>query len=299
MTDVETILEQFRLLEQEYKYQTENNLDFPVKTTFMVDSGRYMNVLSGRLSTGLVGSKTIYVNEYDGIIDAEIVMNSPGVKHLSRIDASFLTVYRSALTAAFVLHKTGRLDNWIGFIGGGKINHMTALLLNKLGASGFVLIGGRQNVEKNEGCFGKVIGKKLLTGYDNLKKCDTLVVCTNNNKKENLITKKMAPKVSMVIAQDGGYTLAPDWRNDWTAFSDYPKQLVAHFDEEFPYDDRKKDKPIVLPLGLLKKNTYHIGVYLYGTIVADLVTAQYYIENGAWFSSIKKECASTLIGFEK
>jgi hypothetical protein len=293
------IIEQFELLFTEFEYLEKNPESFPHKSSFADTPGLYVNVLSGQLSDGTVGSKTVYVKEDEGLLDAEVVMKRTGIKRMTRMDASFLTIYRSALVAAYTLWRARRLNTKIGFIGGGKINLMTAMLLSDLGASDFVVLGGRHNTSKNEGCFSIGTGKKIATGYENLRDCETLVVCTNNVEQEHLISREIAPSVSFVVVQDNGYTLSEDWRRDWIAFSDYPAQLAAHFKDEFPFDRRGKFKNRLFPINMVRGTTARAGVYLFGTIVADLVAAKYVLENQDWFESLGLEYNNAMRGFEK
>jgi len=292
------LVQLFEQLFNEYDFMEKTPENFPYKQSFLENSGLYVNVLSGKLSDGTIGSKTVYVNEYEGLLDAEIVMKVPGIKHLKRLDAGFLTVFRSGLVAAYVLWKSKKLDKKIGFIGGGKINLMTAQILSMMGCTDFVLIGGRYNVAKNEQWFSMVSDRKIETGFEKLKDCEVLVACTNNNDKSDLIRIKHAPRAQMVIAQDGGYTLASEWRNRNLNLSDYPKQLVHHFREEFPYD-RGRFKNQVYQINLLRGDDNNIGVYLYGTIVADLIAAKFYIENREWFDTVFEKYYDALKRMEK
>lgn len=288
----------FAHLRDEFNFQNENPENFPFKQSFLENSGYYVNVLSGKLSDGTIGSKTVFVDEYSGLLDAELVMKIPNAKTMVRMDAGFLTVFRSGLVAAYTVWRTGNLDLKIGFIGGGKINLMTAKILSLLGCRDFVLIGGRKNVSKNESVFSTVTGVKFETGFEKLKDCDVLIACTNNNDKADLISIKHAPKAKLVIAQDGGYTLASDWRLRNMNFSDYPAQIVNHFKEEFPYD-RGRFKNQVFQINLLRERDSNIGVYLYGTIVADLVAAKFTMENQDWVEDMFFEYSQGLQKMEK
>lgn len=268
---------------EELDYQTKNQSCFPIKNSFIKSSGEYVNVLSGKLSNGTVGAKVVYVDEQKGLLESVTSLRVLGEGSLVSFDSSFLTALRSALLAVFAVKRVGRLNMPIGLIGGGKINLLTAKLLSMYGCTDITLIGGRLNAEKNAGYFSTAVGFPVKTGYQNLRKCRVLISCTNNNEPENFITKKMVPTAEIVIAQDGGYTFSRDWRMDWLNFSDYPLQLNSHFEEEFPYDKRRSFKGMLLPIMLLREETCYAGVYLYGTVVADLVIGESYLGSGKEF----------------
>lgn len=246
---------------------------FPTKQSFLVNSGEYVNVLCGQSSIGIVGSKTVYVNEAKGVLDSETVLRFPHENKLVKIDSGYLTILRSGLFAAYAIRRAGYVDKRIGLIGGGKINLMTAAFLSAMGVREIVLIGGRQRVDKNVQVFTKLTGLNVLTGVDCLRTCAVLISCTTNNEERDLILPEHAPNVGMVIAQDGGFTLSPKWRERfWRTYTDHPTQLANHWNEEFPYDTTGGG--VLHPLHTLGRESY-VGVYLYGTILADIIAAQW------------------------
>lgn len=245
---------------------------FPPKESFLVNSGKYVNVMCGQNSRGVVASKTIYVNEAEGILDATMALRFPDKEGITVLDAGYLTILRSALFAAYAVLRSGHIENTIGLIGGGKINLMTAAFLKLMGVRDIVLLGGRQRPDKNAHVFTNLTGLRVKTGMENLKDCGVLISCTTNNEEKDMIKPIHAPNTTLVIAQDGGFTLSPEWRKHWKIYTDHPTQLAKHWDEEFPYDH--VGGGVLHPLYKLgyEKN---VGVYLYGTITADIIAAQW------------------------
>ena len=282
------ILRLFEFLEQEFRYQeAAGDSEFPIKHSFLEDSGKYINVLLGRLSTGLTGSKTIMVDEYSGVTQATTVYNSPGALGLNVLDSARLTAFRCGLVAAYVVWKTGKLGSLIALIGGGRINLYTAYMLSLLGASEFVYIGGRKQPDKNIGVFRTVTDRSFKDGVENVRHAEVIITSTSNNSKDGLYSADKLGEPHLTISQDGGFTLGAQYRK-YKLFSDYPAQLKAHAKDEFMFDNRPTRYKF-RPLYELGVGNEHVGVYLYGTIIADLVVADFYEKYPGWFKGLPEQ----------
>lgn len=281
------ILSVFDKLEREYSYLNKNTEKFPLKNTILInnDSGIYMNTLFGQLSDGTIGSKTVYVNEYKHIIDSCVILKENLEDKIIVNTNKYLTVLRSALSVAYVVYKSELKDCVIGIIGAGKINLATIYFLNILGHNNFVLLGGKKDKEKNKEAFKRMLNKdaNLEFGLEKLKKAKIIIACTNNNTKKNRYSTSIAKKCVLHIVSDGGFTLDDKWRKKYLLYCDYPLQLEKNDDEEFPFDKEVNlfDSIVDFCGVQLESDTFNwkgSGVYLYGTIIADLILAKEYMK---------------------
>lgn len=267
-------------VEKGLTYMYANPYSFPVKQSIQNSSGVYFNILAGRLEDGTFGSKSIYVNEYtkDVYSTTHLVYKGQDLT----LDSSRLTTFRCALLAAYVLYK--ELQHLpptpvIGILGVGRINKMTIDLIETFAQPNYVFINGTRNPNKGLSSLTQGIADRVEIGLGNASACDVLLACTSNNDVDELYTIESFPNVSLTIAQDGGYTLDNDFRENAVLFSDYPKQIQAHIYDEFPHGCNRTFNP------LTRNDAYKFsddiplrGYYLYGTALMDILVAQWYID---------------------
>lgn len=240
--------------------------NYPHKHAFYVrDYEEFVNVLTGRFGD-MVGTKMVYVNEREQKISAKLTYTDLSKKNeFTTLEFGNYTLLRSAISAAYAVQRGGCIGGKVGFIGGGRINILTASILANLGTTQFALIGGRKDSEKNREVFEEITGCNFVTQFDD---CDVVVSCTTNDSREDLYSVIQAPRAILTIAQDGGFTLDETWRHKkFALLSDYPAQMNSHLADEFIFD--KEMHLMGYDLTHLNK-FYCAGVYLYGTIAADM-----------------------------
>lgn len=285
--------------------------DNPMKKSIVLSKtedglpNEFVNVMSSKLTNGTFGTKVIKVSEETGDMDSiTVVFGHDG--QTQAIDSVELTRIRCGLMAAlsidlFFNGEVGRVIGFIGgrpakkigFIGGGRTNLWTAKILNQLfGCNSFVIVGSESNPYPALLSEFSALGSASITtrawGYDDLRGCDVVISCTNATNAESVIDYEDVSGPKLFISQDGGYIFGESFRKVCVSVSDYPSQILSHVETEFPWDDVAPSimEPLVslCEIGVgadaLGKAMKPTAVYLYGIALADVVLAEYMIENG-------------------
>lgn len=251
----------------------------PLKTSMVVRSRggfamAYVNVLYARLTSGICGSKTIFVDEEAGLTTSRSTIIAPDGVVLWEGDSRLLTEIRCGLVAtAAILRATCPSEHLtVALVGAGRINYATAVCLSLLrpGRTTFS-VHGRNTTRA--ALMAERIGASI--GGDGLARADVVCTATNNTDPAGAVGGWDAtPRARLVVAQDGGWGLGPGFRAvEDCAYSDDPAQLAEHAVDEFPADTA----PDQFAARLADLEAIHPGprsqVYLYGIGVADVVVS--------------------------
>lgn len=235
---------------------------------------RYTNVMYARTENGIF-TKVIAIDDRIGFRDVkEEIVYVDNNLNVTCVENLFLTTVRCGMMAALAIdfNQFGKPDTKVGFIGNGKINQQTAMILSaQFGIHEFVIRGRFGYRSRNKEVFEKY-GNVQVDESDDLSilnTCDVIVSCTNSNSKSNLVSNADLSEPRLFITQDCGYLLDESFRDEagMSCFTDHPEQLYEHYREEFPFDD-------ALRYFELMRETNDDGrksVYLYGIAIADAI----------------------------
>lgn len=237
------------------------------------------NSMSAQTENG-VFTKVISIDDISGKTNENIIYtdNDLNIYEFNNIG---LTTLRCALMACLAvdLNMTITEKTKVGFIGNGKINRKTCEALRRLfGVNKFVIRGSAKDRAKHQlyfEAFGDV-EVDYTESLQILNSCDVVICCTNAYKREDLIPRKKLNKPKLFISQDSGYVLDESFRHKTKCYSDYPEQLSAHYQEEFPYDRKtyklRGEPPTFNQLRLDRKPSIKAkSIYLYGLAIADAI----------------------------
>lgn len=263
--------ELFSYLDREYAI-IKDAKTLPLKTVFTGgDPAQYTNILQGKDSEGYIAVKMIHVNEKSRRTVARILLQEPETEKILDLDGNLLTLWRTALNAAYAVRKTTTTDDNILFIGGGRINMMTAYILSEIGYRRFRLIGGHDDADKNLFYF-EDLTQVTFNRHFTIDETTVVISCTNNNDLTKLYSAAQFPACRVHVTSDTGYSLDSTFRRAAVdLYSDCPVHLFEHHHFEFPMDAKYH---IFAGLHLLANDSQPKGIYLYGNIILDILAAR-------------------------
>ena len=186
-----------------------------------------------------------------------------------------LTRYRCAEMTCLSIKMLHGQPRRVGFIGTGKTNLDNCIMINKMyGVEDIVIRGSKRNLAKNAGDYMAVCKNVSIDTSDGMKlmnECDVVVVCTSSYKKDEMISAGMLSGPKLIVCLDCGYYLDESFRRNRVSVCDSPKQLTAHYKDEFPFDESEYEFR-QMDYFAVDKNEKAV-VYLYGVAIADAVAA--------------------------
>jgi hypothetical protein len=296
-TDLNQMLKQ---IDEEYycSFKSERCHAFnPLKTTAIHDLDSFgsprkvTSMMWAKLPVSLCsGSKTVYYEETPtGMKRSSItcVFNANG-DLLGAVESSQLTALRCGLLAVSAAERVMRLnkDTTVGLIGAGKINFGVANVLHKLrGVRRFIITS--RNVKRTQdfmfdlakACDPSHIFKAGPT-LDQFKQGMNVVSsATTNSDPKQMLSYRELRGPSLFLTFDTGFMLDETFRDGkrMLHFSDYPAQLDAVREIEFPYDQKWTTPKPLCELGLADRAAC---VSFYGIAMADIVCARYFLMKG-------------------
>ena len=229
--------------------------------------------MGAKTNNGTDAVKYIYIDDNASKTDEHITATTKSGHYV--FDNCNLTGYRcSEMTAMAISMLYGR-PRKVGFIGTGKTNLLNAITVCKrFGIEEMVIRGSKRNLAKNMGEFMTVFDDvKVDASHDMnlLNKCDVVIECCNNCRKEELLSSDMLRGPKLIVALDCGFLLDESFRANRVSFADWPEQLENHYNEEFVFD---KDFHSFHQMRY-DHEPYEKGVvYLYGIAISDAVAAE-------------------------
>jgi hypothetical protein len=248
------LLGAIRRLEAEYPLITQQ----PIKASFELGNGKFFHALPARLMDGTTGCKTIWIDENSGRSTGVVsVIRSDGLSYT--MDAAEVTRIRCGIMAVFcamqVFPLGARLS--VGAIGHGKIGRAVERAMREaFDVSQYVVLPSPRACAEPD--------RSSLAG------CDIIITAASVRHGDVQIEFDPSWKARAFISFDMGFTLGTSFRRI-QSICDYPAQLLAHWDDEFPFD-AGEERP---HLGLIGESVASPSVfYSYGIGIADLIVAE-------------------------
>lgn len=190
-----------------------------------------------------------------------------------------LTRYRCAemTSLAIKLVYPNKLKR-VGFIGNGPTNLLNCIAIKRdFGVNSIVLRGSPRNYAKNVGDFMTVCKEVSVDTSEDMRllnECDIVVVCTSSCTKDAVISHGDLKGPRLILTLDSGFYIGESFRTHRTSFSDFPEQIMAHYADEFPFDEEVHQFEYMRKL----EDGEEAVVYLYGVSIADAVAAERLVE---------------------
>jgi ornithine cyclodeaminase/alanine dehydrogenase-like protein (mu-crystallin family) len=236
-----------------------------------------VNATFGRLSNNYFGTKTIYYSYEEHTKRTSITtLFNPKGKLVAVYESSELTAIRCGLMVAYAMEKIFKVDSRmkVGLIGAGKINSLTAIILHRLfGIRDFIILTRSGKAEYFDANVSNTpIGKKIWYKHSDarleaMKPCSVIISATTNSTKSGMIGQRFVENIPLLITQDTGYLFSSSIRKSRYHYGDFPKQILAVKEIEFPYDEDMAIIPLV------NLDSTPAIVSLYGTGVSDVAIA--------------------------
>ncbi len=231
-------------------------------------------ILRGLTLDGFKSLKRIYTNDISGETKEILDVQEKGGKEHEYKDIG-LTRFRCSLMTVFAIEQLMKKEpKSFGFIGTGRTNLANCIgICERFSPEKIFIRGSKRNIDKNVGDFLLVDGDTEVDDTKNmeyLNSCDVVVICSSAVNKDEMINTSLLNGPDLIVVLDCGYYLDESFRKTRDNYSDCPQQLQAHFEDEFPWDEKEYTFKTLLE----KRNNEKCVAYLYGIGLADAVAGE-------------------------
>jgi hypothetical protein len=241
-----------------------------------------ISVMYGETIDGFFGSKTISVRDTtEGTKRSSVttLFDNDG-SLLAVYESSHMTAIRCGLMAAMAMERCG-LQNCseVGLIGFGKVNvHVMGVLRGLFGIRNFVVYGRKGTPYLavtiiQDGLDVNITNRSL---QEFIIDQEVVNSATTNSDRRNLLGREKFKNTKLILTWDTGYMIG-DWTRRQNHFSEYPEQLAAVKNIEFPFDESGLLFPRALT-SLSEKDLNQenpVTVSFYGIGLADIIVAKH------------------------